>query len=159
MAQVINVVSRLGGAAAALRHGLVMAVCGVGVLVVAPVRAQQTRAQPSTSGGVFTEAQATRGDALYMENCAQCHRFDLTGGDQAPPLVGPAFTVRWTTTPLSQLFDYMRAEMPLNSPGGLSAEQNADLLAFMLKRSGYAAGRVELPAASEKLAALKLQGP
>src|SRR5262249_42311485 len=100
----------------------------------------------------------TRGAALYMENCAQCHRFDLTGGDQAPALVGPAFTVRWTAKPLSQLFDYMRVEMPLNSPGGLSPQQNADMLAFLLKKSGYAAGSVDLPASTERLSGVKLPG-
>ena len=50
----------------------------------------------------------------------------------------------------------MRTQMPLNSPGGLSAQQNADMLAFLLKKSGYAAGKMDLPATSEKLAGVKV---
>jgi mono/diheme cytochrome c family protein len=33
--------------------------------------------------------------------------------------------------------------MPLTSPGGLSAAQNADIVAFMLKRAGFAAGNAD----------------
>lgn len=117
--------------------------------------AKPPAAPPAASGG-YTEAQATRGAALYAENCGQCHSLDLAGGDLAPALTGPAFTVRWTSRPLSDVFDYMRTQMPLNSPGGLSAQQNADLLAFLLKKAGYTAGATDLPAASDKLAAVKL---
>jgi mono/diheme cytochrome c family protein len=108
------------------------------------------------AAGLYSEAQAERGAALYAENCAQCHQFDLAGGELAPALAGPAFTLRWTGKPLSELFDYMRTQMPLNSPGGLSARQNADTLAFMLEKSGYASGKTDLPATSEALMKVKL---
>ena len=129
-----------------------LTVCSVVLLAGAGVRAQP--AQPA--GSLFTEAQAKRGSALYMENCAQCHRFDLAGGVQAPALTGQAFTLRWGGKPLSEIFDYLRTAMPLNSPGGLSDQQNADLLAFMLQKSGHVAGTSELPASSQKLTGLKL---
>ena len=118
------------------------------------VSAQQ--AKPAPAPALFSDAQAARGDTLYAENCAQCHRFDMTGGDLAPALTGPAFTLRWTGKPLSDLFDYMRTQMPLNSPGGMTAQQNADMLAFLLKKSGYAAGKTDLPATSEALARVKI---
>jgi mono/diheme cytochrome c family protein len=134
-----------------------VAMCGFVVFVAAgSTRAQQPSGAAAASAGLFAEAQARRGGALYNENCAQCHRFDLTGGDQAPALIGPSFTLRWTDKPLSALFDYMRTEMPLNSPGGLSPQQNADLLAFVLQKSGYAAGTADLPSTSEALARLRL---
>jgi S-disulfanyl-L-cysteine oxidoreductase SoxD len=115
--------------------------------------AQQEGGPPA---GLYSEAQAERGAALYAENCAQCHQFDLAGGELAPALAGPAFTPRWTRKPLSELFDYMRTQMPLNSPGGLSGRQNADVLAFMLKKSGYPFGKADLPATSEALMKVKL---
>ena len=65
---------------------------------------------------------------------------DLSGGDLAPALAGPGFVARWGTRSLGELVDYMRSVMPLNSPGGLSAQQNADLLAFMLRRANYPPG-------------------
>ena len=114
------------------------------------------QAKPAPAAALFSDAQAARGDALYAENCAQCHRFDLTGGDLAPALTGPAFTLRWAPKPLSELFDYMRTQMPLNSPGGMGAQQNADMLAFLLKKSGYAAGKTDLPATTEALSRVKL---
>ena len=128
------------------RYTVAALACAISVAGAAHLLAERPLTQRSTpSPGPFTEAQARRGEALHMENCAQCHRFDLTGGDLAPAVVGPAFTQRWTARPLSDLFDYMRTEMPLNSRGGLSAAQNADSLAFLMKKNGSVAGKVPLP--------------
>ena len=69
----------------------------------------------------------------------------------ADRLAGPGFVARWSTRSLGELFDYMRSVMPLNSPGGLSAQQNADLLAFMLRRANYPPEAKELPASTEAL--------
>ena len=46
------------------------------------VYAQQPR---TAKDGVYTDAQAKRGQALYTDRCAQCHGATL-GGDIAPPL-------------------------------------------------------------------------
>ena len=141
------------------RHVLAFTLVGIAVTAVASHRAA-AQPQPLVSvNGLFTEAQARRGAVLYTENCAQCHRYDLAAGDLAPALVGPAFTLRWAGGPLSELFDFMRTQMPLTSPGGLSAQQNADLLAFLLEKNGYAAGTTDLPAAGGELAGLKLSTP
>ena len=57
-------------------------------------------AQGAASGGtvwdgVFTEAQASRGEAAYGRSCAACHKEDLLGGGTAPALAGEAFFRRW----------------------------------------------------------------
>lgn len=119
---------------------------GVAVLLALVVGASTLAAQRATSDAMYSDAQAVRGDALYAENCAQCHRYDLTGGDLAPALTGVAFFGRWSDKPLAELFDYMRTAMPLNSAGGLSAGQNIDLLAFLLKKGGYPVGKADLKA-------------
>ncbi len=106
-------------------------------------------AQPKP--GVFSDAQAARGEALYADNCSYCHLVDMTGGDLAPALTGAPFIAKWTSKPLSEVFDYMRVQMPLNSPGGLSPQQNADVLAFLLKKSGFLSGGVDLPSQSAGL--------
>src|SRR5258708_23784158 len=51
-------------------------------------------AQPPTKSiwdGVYSEAQAARGKALYSQECASCHGGELTGGEMAPPLAGGEF--------------------------------------------------------------------
>src|SRR5262245_29867956 len=70
--------------------------------------------------GVYTDAQASRGQALYQRRCAKCHLADLTGaadaggadGEVPAPLVGPVFLDRWNNQPLGALFDTMRRTMP-----------------------------------------------
>lgn len=134
-----------------------LAVTALLVLVAdTPVSAQRRgrkkaapMAQPKP--GVYSDAQATRGEALYADNCSYCHLVDLSGGDLAPTLTGAPFMAKWTGRPLSEVFDYMRVAMPLNSPGGLSTQQNADILAFLLKKSGYPSGVVDLPAQAASL--------
>ena len=123
-----------------------------GGIFAVPVAAGQT----STAAGVYTDAQSSRGEALYADNCSYCHLNDLSGGELAPPLIGPTFVGSWSGRNLGELFDYMRAAMPLNSPGGLSAAQNADLLAFILSRTGYPVGSEDLPADSDSLTAISL---
>src|SRR5687767_15865577 len=102
--------------------------------------AQITR---SLQDGVFSDAQATRGQALYKQRCAGCHGADLAGGAQAPPLEGAAFRFKWRQEPLSALFIKVRYTMPpaappnappnTVSPARLDAEQSADLVAHILK--------------------------
>ncbi len=106
-------------------------------------------AQPKPS--VYSETQAARGEVLYADNCSYCHLVDLSGGDLAPALTAGPFIAKWASRPLSEVFDYMRVSMPLNSPGGLSAQQNADILAFLLKKSGFPAGAMDLPAQTAAL--------
>ena len=128
-----------------------MCVLAVAFQAVLASSAAPARLQTTSASGVYTEAQATRGEALYADNCSYCHLNDLSGGDLAPALAGPGFVARWSTRSLGELFDYMRSVMPLNSPGGLSAQQNADLLAFILRRADYPPGAKELPASTEAL--------
>ena len=40
----------------------------------------------------YTTAEATRGAAVYTDNCAECHGSDLSDGS-APALIGPKFKV------------------------------------------------------------------
>src|SRR5947199_10279012 len=94
------------------------------------MRAQQPR---TVRDGVYTDAQATRGAAIYKDKCASCHGPSL-GGSLAPPLAGEAFAAQWGG-PLSAIVDKIAATMPANAMGTLSREQTADVLAFMLQPS------------------------
>ena len=105
----------------------------------------QAQAPQTVRDGVYTDAQAARGEAAYARQCAACHGDALQGG-QAPPLVGPAFLSRWHRQPLSELASKIRHTMPADAQGTLTAEHAADLVAHMVKAAGFPAGRTELAA-------------
>ena len=113
------------------------------------------RAQ-AADGGLYTQAQAARGSALFAKHCAACHGVDLTGTDYGPGLTDRELLSRWKNRSLGDLFVVMQSTMPVNSPGGLSVEQNVDLLAFLLQRSRIQAGATALPGRLEALTAIKV---
>ena len=111
------------------------------IVAIGPLSAQ--RATPQWDGS-YTTAQAERGEPLFRENCAGCHGAALAGDEFAPPLTGAAFLAKWGDRGLGDLLDVMQNTMPQNSPGGLSRQQNADMLAFILQNTNVPAGNTEL---------------
>ena len=117
-------------------------------------------AQPPSKSiwdGVYTEAQATRGKALYAEQCASCHGGELTGGEMAPPLAGGEFMAGWDGLTIGDLFERVRISMPQNAPGSLSGQQNADILAFMFSANKFPAGAAEMPKEAGILKQIKFE--
>lgn len=112
----------------------------------------------SAQDGIYTAPQARRGELLYKEHCENCHGADLAGTPFAPSIGGADFAGRWRTRTAGELFELMRNTMPMNSPGGLSAQQNGDLLAFLLMKANFPAGKSELAAPSDALNQITL-GP
>jgi quinoprotein glucose dehydrogenase len=107
------------------------------------VRAQESPTK-SVWDGVYTEEQANRGREGYADQCASCHGPELTGGEMAPALAGGEFLAGWDGLTMGDLFERIRISMPQNSPGSLSGQQNADILAFMLASNKFPAGTTEL---------------
>jgi S-disulfanyl-L-cysteine oxidoreductase SoxD len=118
----------------------------VAALCLAAAAWRVAAAGPSVWDGVYTAEQVKRGETAYLQACAGCHGTALGGGDMTPPLVGGAFTSNWNDLTVGDLFDRIRTTMPLDNPGRLSRQQNADVIAFVLKANGWPAGAVELPA-------------
>jgi len=114
-------------------------------------------AAASVWDGVYTEAQATRGEALYYQRCGACHGPSLEGGDMTPSLVGGVFTSTWNDLPLSDLTERIRITMPLDRPSTLSRQQTADVTAFLLKANKWPAGDTELPRELEPLKEIQIQ--
>ena len=115
-------------------------VCLVGAIVFAGGGASwtaQAQAQNTVKDGVYTAAQATRGQAVYRERCGACHGDTLTGA-LAPPLVGVPFLAAWET--VSDLVGKIRNTMPASAPGSLTPAQTMDVTAFMLQSNGFPAG-------------------
>ncbi|PYR34732.1 MAG: cytochrome C [Acidobacteria bacterium] len=112
-----------------------------GLLLTSLASAQSTQ---TVWDGVFTTAQASRGEAAYQKACASCHGPALGGDAFAPPLVGEPFTARWQDGTLSDVLVLIKATMPQDMPGKLSADIYADIVAFLLKSNNYPAGQREL---------------
>src|SRR6185503_5000986 len=106
------------------------------------IYAQQAR---TLRDGVYTDAQATRGQAMFNERCAPCHGETL-GGGLAPPLTGSAFISDFDSQPLSDLVEKIQRTMPASDPGTLTPRQAADIVAYILKVGKFPAGKTELPA-------------
>ena len=88
---------------------------------VARAAACHPAAGGTVSSGVYTDAQAKRGQTVYAEACSKCHLDDLSGGKDSPPLVGDEFLKGWTGKTVGALFDEVRMTMPFDSPGRLTA--------------------------------------
>jgi mono/diheme cytochrome c family protein len=98
------------------------------------------------SAGVYTDAQAARGKGFYADNCLQCHGSELEGGEEAPSLAGSGFLSRWGALPLGAVHAFIDKNMPPGNGGALGAQQEADIVAYMLQKSGFPAGTAPLPA-------------
>jgi len=123
-----------------------------------PPRAQEST-QPSRSvwDGVYTEKQAERGKTLYSQGCAACHGAEMTGGEEAPPLAGPAFLANWDGLTVGDLSERIRVSMPPNNPKSLNRQHIADILSHMLNVNGFPIGKTELDPKTELLKQIRIE--
>ena len=139
-----------------MRVPALLAIVAVGAAGGAAVTAQQPR---TVWDGVFTVAQANRGESLYADGCARCHGDTLGGLEAAPPLTGTAFYTNWEGETLQALFERMRTSMPPDKPGSLSRAQATELVAHLLRVGGYPAGEMPLDAAGLSLTTIRMYKP
>jgi quinoprotein glucose dehydrogenase len=136
--------------------------CGV-VIGMGGGRAAESRALQATPtsqsvwSGVFTAAQAERGAALYANECANCHASNLSGNESVPSLTGDEFLGEYDGKAVRDLFDVIAKTMPEDSPGRLSRQQDADVLAFIMSANRFPAGDTELPSEDAALNQIRWQ--
>jgi len=123
------------------------------VLLVTGAQAQTTR------DGVYTDAQAKRGEDVYARSCASCHAADLSGSGQAPALADVDFAKEWDGQPLADLFERIRTTMPADAPGTLKPAEVADVMAFLFSKARMPAGSTELPSDAALLKAIAYASP
>jgi mono/diheme cytochrome c family protein len=126
-----------------------VAIVACGLLVA--LEALTAQAPRSLWDGVYTQDQAKRGEAVYVEKCARCHGAQLIGGDMNPPLVGPEFLSTWNTKTVGDLFDRIRTTMPADKPGSVSRQQSSDVVAYLLNANKFPTGSTELENQTEIL--------
>jgi len=113
----------------------------------------------TTRDGVFTDAQAKRGEDVYARACASCHAPDLSGSGQAPPLADADFAKEWDGQPLADLFERIRTTMPADAPGALKPAEVADVMALLLSKARMPAGSTELPGDAAALKTITYAAP
>jgi len=132
-----------------------VSVVALGIGLAASVVAQDMR---TVWDGVYTEAQAKRGQAIYFDRCVRCHGPTLMGeADGVKPLMGPIFNGNWNGVTLDQMLDRVRATMPQDKPATLSRQQTADVLTYIFSVNKIPAGKAELPRQAEMLALIQFK--
>lgn len=84
--------------------------------------------------GIYTEAQAEAGEALYEQHCLTCHD---------KKYFRPVLKT-WSGQPLGILYTMMSASMPQSNPGSLPRKDYVDILAYILALNRYPDGDSEL---------------
>ena len=98
-----------------------------------------------SSKTIVNQEQAVRGMMVFTKTCVECHtKTDVTGAD---------FKIKWHGRPVYDLFDVIHTTMPDDKPGSLTPEQYIDVVAYLVRINGAAAGGAVLVASDT--AALK----
>jgi mono/diheme cytochrome c family protein len=127
-----------------------LAVCAA-VLVAASAAAINGQDKKSVKAGVYTAAQADRGQALYRSKCASCHAPNRFTDD--------LFYTSFAGKPMWEMFDVISDTMPEDDPGGMKKEEYADVIAYLLKLNKFPTGEAELPSDKDALGAIMMEKP
>lgn len=115
----------------------------------APAANAQGSSGPRTvNSGVYTVAQANRGQQTFQANCTMCHTTaDFTGSN---------FQQAWSGRPLADLHELISTTMPQTAPGSLTPQQYSDVLSYMLRLNNYPTGATELPTTDQALTSIQM---
>lgn len=105
----------------------------------------------SVRAGVYTDAQAERGQTLFRSKCAGCHAPNRFTDD--------LFYGSFAGKPLWDMFDVISDTMPEDDPGGMKKEEYADVIAYLLKLNNFPTGPTELPIDKDALSAIVMEKP
>ncbi len=108
--------------------------------------------------GVYSTAQAKRGEAAYTSYCVRCHGADLMGGGrQGRQLKGDSFWQTWQANSLQSLFAKIQGTMPRDDPSTLPDAVYVDVIAFILDANALPAGTAELKADRALLDGIRIE--
>jgi len=135
-----------------MRRTLGVVLCTLPLAATFVAGAAQSR---SVTEGVYSAAQAERGQEVYRSQCNECHGNALQGGS-GPPLTGARFISNWSGRPLLELVDKIQNIMPFGKPGTVSRAQAVDLSAYILQSGKFPAVQTEL--GDDRLAQIAFPG-
>ncbi len=135
----------------------VLIACGVVLSVMAasagraPLYGAPNSQDKSVKAGVYTAAQADRGQTIFRSKCASCHAPNRFTDD--------LFYTSFAGKPLWEMFDVISDTMPEDDPGGLKPQEYADVITYLLKVNDFPSGPDELPPTKEVLSAIRMEKP
>ncbi len=103
----------------------------------------------SVQSGVYTEAQAERGAAVFEETCVSCHEPGEFGDG--------AYLDGWSGQTAHDMIELIRATMPQDNPGSLKRIEYVAVVAYLFRLNGLPAGDAEMDASSVKR--IRIEGP
>ncbi len=130
---------RIGLGPAGTRYAFAVAITGYALVGFFSITGHAGQARPVATAGAYSAAQATRGKALYGDQCVACHG-EMLEGVVGPPLTGDDFLADFGGKAVKELVDKIHSTMPQQAPGTLSDAQSIDLTAFILQSNKYPAG-------------------
>ncbi len=122
--------------------------CAALLVMVVTAAAQEKK---SVKAGVYTAAQADRGQNVYRSKCASCHAPNRFTDD--------LFYTSFAGKPLWEMFDVISDSMPEDNPGSLKKEEYADVIAYLLELNNFPVGATELPSDKDALSAILMEKP
>lgn len=139
------VLSRFRNAAAA---SVAVWVFAVGAVVATPVAPS---VQKSTNDGVYSKAQADGAKAQFDKICAECHPFSDAEKKKPKdvPLGGETFFQNWAGRSLGEMSSTIALTMPNDGSAVVSEEEARNLVAFILQKNGFPAGKQPLDKTGE----------
>jgi mono/diheme cytochrome c family protein len=130
-----------------LARFLPLTIAGLAALGIAAAAAG-TR---STRDGVYSAAQADRGEKTYKAKCGTCHMPDQFSGF--------VFMQSWTGQTVDALYDNLRTTMPKDNPGSMKPQEYADVIAYLLKINRLPSGDADLKGAKPAMKEVVIEGP
>lgn len=104
---------------------------------------------------LFTQQQAKIGHMTFETHCSMCHGKKLQG-ISAPTLVGQDFASAGNNYTVAAIFGELSQQMPAGDPGSLSHKDYTDIMAFILNKNGYPAGKTPLTYSGAQSSTAKL---
>jgi NapC/NirT cytochrome c family, N-terminal region/Cytochrome C oxidase, cbb3-type, subunit III len=91
-------------------------------------------------GAWYTVEQAAAGAGLYQHSCSSCHGANLEGGT-GPALTGSSWRQLFGGAKLLTPWGEIKGPMAECAGATFTTQQSLDILAFLLQKNGYPAGR------------------
>lgn len=104
----------------------------------------------------YTSQQSEAGASVYSSHCSSCHGSELQG-KTGPALAGPEFrdSISYSGMSGKQLYQFISSQMPYDTPGSLTEKQYQQVVAYILDKNGFPAGKQ--PLTQESLDQISLQ--